>query len=50
MKVKPLSPECAIGKCGACPSDALDEDTDKIVPCDHFCHVTTKYDERERRK
>lgn len=46
----PLSPECVLNKCGACPTDALDEETDKVVDCTHLCHVTTKWDESERRK
>jgi len=35
-----LSPDCAAGKCGACPGDGWDADRDWIAPCPCLCHRT----------
>jgi len=35
-----LSPDCAAGKCGACPGDGWDADRDWTAPCPCLCHRT----------
>ncbi len=36
-----LSPDCAAGKCTACPGDGWDADQDAVAPCPCACHHVT---------
>lgn len=40
-----VGPDCAVGKHDACAGEALNEDSDEIVPCQCFHHHLSVVDE-----